>query len=104
MIVKCKPVYNFQSIEFEFQLDPASDTYDEEIAEMFNIYYDMLNGLKNIAPEQPAQPKPVAKKETKEEPATPGQKNYIKSLGLPCPDNLTKKEAFEMINNAKGGK
>lgn len=104
MLVKLKPVYNFQSAEFEIEIDIDSEDYDEQIAKAFSIYSDLLMGLKNIAPEQPAQPKPVAKKTTNEEPATKGQLNYLDSLGIPYPDNLTKKEAFELINKAKGGK
>lgn len=104
MLVKFKPVYNFQSAEFEINIDVDSEEYDEQIAVAFSIYNDLLVGLKNVAPEQPAQPKPVAKKTTNEEPATKGQLNYLDSLGIPYSDNITKKEAFELINKAKGGK
>lgn len=104
MIFKCKPVFNFQSIEFEYEIDINSETYDEELAQMFCIYADMLSGLKNIAPEQGKVNTPNIGSKPKEELASDAQKNLLKKLGLPYDDDITKKEAFNMIKSAQGGK
>ena len=52
MIFKCKPVYNFQSIEFEVEIDP--NNFDQEVNTMFDMYDKVLEGLKAVAPEQPS--------------------------------------------------
>lgn len=105
MLIKCKPVYNFQSVEFEIDVDIYSAKYDEQMAMLFSIYTDMLLGLKNVAIEQPALAKPVAvKKEQKEELASDSQKRYLEKLGIPFDDNITKKQAFKMIKDAQGDK
>lgn len=98
MLLKCKPVYNFQSIEFEMDID-ITDASD--LNAVFNLYFNILEGLKKIAPEQPALAKPVApKKEPKKELLTLGQKNFLTSLGIPFDDTTTKEEANELIKKA----
>ena len=42
---KCKPTYNFQSVEFEFEGGI------DDIPEMFEVYQAVLNELMRIAPE-----------------------------------------------------
>lgn len=93
MIVKCKPVYNFQSVEFEMEVNS-----EEEKNKMFKIYDSMLKGLQEIAVEQPALQKPVAAK-PKEEMATEGQIKFLIGLGLNVEEakGLTKKQAAERI-------
>lgn len=91
MLVKCKPVYNFQSVEFEMEVKNP-----EDIEIMFDMYEDMIKGLKSVAPEQPAQPKAApAKPQAKEEMATNGQINYLIGLGFDEEEakKLTKKQA-----------
>lgn len=99
MILKCKPVYNFQSIEFEYVINEMD--FEEESKRMFEIYNLILKGLQQVAPEQPALAKPVApKKEPKKELLTLGQKNFLTSLGIPFDDTTTKEEANELIKKA----
>lgn len=97
MIFKCKPVYNFQSIEFEYEVNSEEDSQ-----KMFETYKKVLQGLQECAVEQPALAKPVPAK-PKEEMATPGQINYLISLGL-LPEEankLTKKQAAAKIMELK---
>lgn len=44
---KCKPTFNFQSIEFEFE---CSENYLEP---MFNLYRRVVEGLIAVSPDQP---------------------------------------------------
>lgn len=91
MLVKCKPVYNFQSVEFEMEVKTPDD-----IELMFDMYEDMIKGLKNVAPEQPAQPKAVpVKPQAKDEMVTKGQINFLIGLGVDEEEakKLTKKQA-----------
>ena len=92
MIIKCKPVYNFQSVEFEFEINGVND-----LPEMFALYKLIVSGLKDIAPEQPAQPKAVTI--PKEPMATEKQKNLLIKLGLDEKEvnKMTTKQAFMKI-------
>lgn len=98
MIVKCKPVFNFQSIEFEMEVNNEID---------FNLmserYKKILDMLQEIAPEQQ---KASTKKEKKEEMSTIGQQNFLLGLGIPreVTEKMTKKEASAEISKIKGGK
>lgn len=95
MIVKCKPVYNFQSVEFEMEINNEVD---------FNLmterYKKILDMLQSIAPEQ-AQVKVVGSKPTKpkELMSTDNQQKYLLGLGVSIEESskMTKKEASEKI-------
>lgn len=94
MVFKCKVVYDFQSVEFEYEADGA-----DGIEKMYGIYKAILNGLKDIADETPNPSKMPQKKANKEELASPNQINYLTSLGLPREEaeKLTKKQASVKI-------
>ena len=101
MIVKCKPVYNFQSVEFEYEIHEGNKN---DIEAMFMIYKQMLDGLQNAAVEQPALAKPVAKPQPqKEEMASAGQVKWLVSLGVSEEEAkaMTKKKAAETIRELK---
>ena len=94
MVIKCKPVYNFQSVEFEMEIDP---TKLEELNGLFNIYNNLLVGLQKVAPEQPVQAKPIP---IKQEPkATPGQVQCLVNFGIEksVAEKMTKAEAGKKI-------
>lgn len=95
MTFKCKPVYNFQSIEFEMTIDAENA---EELKLMFEVYKAMLQGLQSIAPEQPALAKAVSK--PSEPMATPKQVNCLVNLGMAKEDalRLTQKQASQSID------
>ena len=58
MIMKFKPVYNFQSVEFEMEIKTPND-----LANAFYWYETILEGLQKVAVDQPAQVKQVTPKE-----------------------------------------
>ena len=90
MVFKCKVVYDFQSIEFEYEANGKDDT-----EKMYSVYKAILTGLKEIADETPNPSKTPQKKANKEEMASAGQIKYLEGLGFPREqaEKLTKKEA-----------
>lgn len=84
---KCKPTYNFQSVEFEWELTDAN------LPNMLELYNRIVEGLKDIAPEQPDN-----KKQSKGPVATSKQKALLKKLGVKFDDDLTAKEATKLID------
>lgn len=89
--MKCKPCYNFQSVEFDFEVKSPA----EDLPAMFMLYKMVCDGLAEIAPEQPDKSKkPVA------ELATDGQKQIMKVHGIEFTDKTTKKEAQELIKKS----
>lgn len=97
MKFKLKPIYNFQSVEFEFE-----GTLEELENEGMAAYYVVLKALKEatdsvIPPNTPAAGKPAKQAE----PATPAQLKMLKALGIPTEPGLTKQEAFVLIKENK---
>lgn len=88
MILKCKPSYNFQSIEYEYEIDLETG---EGFKDCMDLYSTIIDALKKVAPEQPINK--TAKKEKPFIPATDGQINYLLSLGV------SKEEAEKMDKN-----
>lgn len=105
MILKCKPTYNFQSVEFEFELNNEEG---HQMNNMLMMYQDILEGLMAIAPEQPNNKiktiteNDLPKREPKE-PASDGQINYLVRLGVPKEEakKMSKQEAWKMIQEMK---
>ena len=97
MLVKCKPVYNFQSVEFEMEINSPDDT-----EKMFIIYKEILDGLQKIAVDQPSPTKAPVK--PKEEMATPKQVECLVNLGEDEEEmkKLTKKAAAFKIKELLG--
>ena len=97
ILIKCKPVYNFQSVEFELPVDLDNlETLDE----LFDIFDKILTGLQAIAPEQQKVQAVAPKQQKPKEPmSTENQQNYLLGLGVPIEDSkrMTKKEASNMI-------
>lgn len=97
MIIKCKPVWNFQSIEYEIEIDVNDE---ESLNCLFKTYDKILKGLQEISPEQ-AQVKVVGGKASKpKEPmSTDNQQKYLLGLGVPIEESvkMTKKEASAKI-------
>lgn len=89
--VHCKPTYNFQSVEFDYEV------YTEiELKEMFDIYQKMLEKLIEIAPSQePVKKEPV-------EPATEGQLAILKKYNIKYKANVSKEEASKLIQKSMG--
>ena len=87
MLIKCKPVWLFQSVEFDWDVKSPKD-----LDEMFSFYERTLKELVRIAPEQ-------TKNQTvnREPPATTRQKEIMKAYGIPFSSTTTMSEASELI-------
>ena len=85
---KCKPCFNFQSVEFEYEVSTK-----EDIEDMMAIYKLFLDGLQNIAPVQT-----VAKQPEKQvELASEKQVELAKKIGLKLPKDCSKEDAQRLI-------
>lgn len=91
MIMKCKPTYQFQSIEFDYNVNSSADLPD-----MFKLYDKVLKGLMEIAPVQDT--KQVQK--SAEPLATPRQKEIMDNYGIKYTDKTTQKQAYELIKKS----
>ena len=91
MIFKCKPVWLFQSVEFDWDVKGPTD-----LDEMFSMYDKVLKELIRIAPEQ-------TKSQTinREPPATTKQKEIMKSYGIPFTSQTTMSEASKLIQASR---
>ena len=90
VICKCKPTYNFQSIEFEWHLTR------ENYSDMYQLYCDLLQFMIENAPEQMVKNGKPEPKEP-EEPATEKQIALLNKLGVKIPKNLSLKQARILI-------
>lgn len=101
MVLKAKVVYDFQSIEFEW------DTEDEDYGDFKRRFETILRDLSEIANKYP-QPsknpqktdKSSAKKEAK---ASPNQIRWLKNLGVDEEEarQMTTSEASDLIKELK---
>ena len=86
--MKCKPTYQYQSIEFDYNVNSKDD-----LAPMFDLYSKVLKGLMEIAPIQektlPAEP-----------PATQKQKDIMDRFGIKYNPNVTSKQAQQLIQKS----
>ena len=106
LVLKCKPVYNYQSIEFEYEVRNGDD-----IADMFELYGQLLDGLMEKAPEQPAPARATPVKapkvkdlkpipEPKEPLATEAQLRILNDFHIPHSRNVTKAQAQKLIRES----
>lgn len=91
MIMKFKPVYNFQSVEFEAEIKCP-----EDLEKAFNSYKICLEKLQEIAPEQPSN---NGKPQPKEPMATEKQIATLVKLKMDEQEakKLTQKQAYLKI-------
>lgn len=87
---KCKVVYNFQSIEFDYEGTPA------DIPDMMSVYKQCLDELMLVSVDQP---KAVAVK-PKDEQASDKQRDILDKLQIEYdPKNISRKKASYLITN-----
>ena len=93
-VVHCKPVYNYQSVEFDFLIQDEST-----IAEMEQFYSKMLEMLVRVSQNAP---QVEAKKPTApvEEPASEKQKEILRNFHIEFKEPLTKKQAHALIKKS----
>ena len=89
MLMKCKPVYQFQSIEFDYNVESEAD-----LPKMFDLFEKVLKGLMEFAPEQQ---KAVVNREP---PATDKQREIMRINGIPFTNLTTRSEAQKLIQKS----
>ena len=92
---KCKPSYNYQSIEFEWDI-----TDEKSKKEMYEFYKECLEFLQEVAPEQPDK---VLFKTAKprQKMASEKQLDYMDHLGIKHPKNCTSAQAQRLLDEFK---
>ena len=96
--VHCKPVYNYQSVEFDWEVSFGA-TFEHDIAEMEWFYSKMLEMLVRVsqnAPQVEAK-KPAA---PVEEPASEKQKEILRNFHIDFKPDITKKQAHALIKKS----
>lgn len=89
MVFKCKPVWQFQSVEFDYNVNTPKDLED-----MFGLYEKVLKGLMDFAPEQ-------QKATVNREPlASERQRQIMKTNGIPFTSTTTRSEAQRLIEKS----
>ena len=95
--IHCKPVFNYQSVEFDW--DVHANTVEEDWQTIEFIYskaLEMLVRVSQNAPQVEAK-KPVA---PVEEPATEAQKQILRNFHIDFKPDITKKQAHNLIKKS----
>jgi hypothetical protein len=91
--IHCKPTYNYQSVEFDF--DVRSDNLTEDMMSLENNYKVILEMLVRVSEKAPQKDfKPV---QQVEEPATEKQIEVMNTFHIKYPKDVTRKQAQELI-------
>ena len=93
----CKPVYNYQSVEFDF--DVRSDNLTEDMVSLetnYKVILEMLIRVSQNAPQKDIS-KPVA---PVEEPASEKQKEILRNFHIDFKPDITKKQAHALIKKS----
>lgn len=95
--VKAKPVFNFQSVEFDWDVNSEKD-----LDEMFVWYKKCLDKLVEVAPDQANRSeRDSSKKSVDREPlATEKQREIMRIHGIKFTSSTTRSEATELINQS----
>lgn len=84
---KCKPTYNFQSIEFEIECS------DMDLSPMFSLYRRVVEGLISVTPDQP-------KNGVTAKPASEKQIEIMKKFNIPYQPGISYEQADEKIKES----
>ena len=96
-IIHCKPVYNYQSVEFDWQINMDNPYPDfERMEEMYVRMLQMLVRVSEKAPQKEAG-KPSA---PVEEPASEKQKEILRNFHIDFKPDITKKQAHALIKKS----
>lgn len=87
MIFKCKPCWNFQSVEFEYEGEK------EDLPKIMDLYSDVLSRLMLISPEQ-KKDAPAVKL------ASDKQKEIMRKFDIPFTIKTTSEEAQKLIQES----
>lgn len=96
MTLHFKPTYNFQTVEFDVDMEKK-----EDLDGAFELYAELIKRLKEVAPEQPNNNN--SKPQKPNEPlATEKQKAIMDKFNIAYKPNITKSEAFKLIAYSMG--
>ena len=84
---KCKPTYNFQSVEFEIELT------DNNLEPMFSLYRRIVEGLIKVSPDQP-------KNGTTAQPASSKQIEIMDKFHIPYQPGISYEQADAKIKES----
>lgn len=93
IVMKCKPVWLFQSVEFDFEVEGKQD-----FPKMFDLYSEVLNGLMRIAPDQKKELNPQTTKVVKL--ASEKQREIMRKFDIPFTLDTTAEEAQKLIEDS----
>ena len=95
--IHCKPVYNYQSVEFDWEIH--SNTPDSDFVAMRAFYERMLEMLVAVSGNAPQKDvsKPVP---PVEEPASERQKQILRDFHIDFKPDITKKQAHALIKKS----
>ena len=95
--IHCKPVYNYQSVEFDWEI--RSDNPQADLVAMEDLYSKMLEMLVRVSQNAPQKDvsKPVA---PVEEPASEKQKEILRNFHIDFKPDITKKQAHALIKKS----
>ena len=95
--IHCKPVYNYQSVEFDWDIRAGSSKSDMEALEHnYELMLKMLVRVSENAPQKEAN-KPAA---PVEEPASEKQKEILRNFHIDFKPDITKKQAHALIKKS----
>ena len=96
-LVHCKPVFNYQSVEFDCQIDLCN--LEQGLNEMEVLYTKMLEILVRVSQNAPQKEagKPSA---PVEEPASEKQKEILRNFHIDFKPDITKKQAHALIKKS----
>ena len=95
--IHCKPVYNYQSVEFDCEVN--INNFEGDMVSMETIYTEMLQMLVRVSQNAPQKDvsKPVA---SVEEPASEKQKEILRNFHIDFKPDITKKQAHALIKKS----
>ena len=93
MTLHFKPTYNFQTVEFDVDMEKK-----EDLDGAFELYAELIKRLKEVAPEQPNN----NNSKPKEPLATERQKEIMDKYDIDYEPNITKAKASKLIAYSMG--
>ena len=95
--IHCKPVYNYQSVEFDWDIHLGTTEEDWQTIEfIYSKALEMLIRVSQNAPQKDVS-KPVA---PVEEPASEKQKEILRNFHIDFKPDITKKQAHALIKKS----
>lgn len=95
--IHCKPVFNYQSVEFDW--DVHANTVEEDWQTIEFIYSKALEMLVRVSEKAPQKEAGKTSAPT-EEPATEAQKQILRNFHIDFKPDITKKQAHNLIKKS----